>query len=70
MKGKDRVFWIVVDDQGLFANWTLEISKAYAIRALLTNPIGELAGRTWKQLYRQGWRVRKVRIEPVGWRFD
>ena len=57
-----RRIWAVANWSGDILPWTVAYTRARAIEKVM-----EMFNKnqTWKRLYRQGWRVIRVRVEPI-----
>lgn len=56
---KQPTFWIITNDLDQYLYWTLD----YTRNAAMGTAAKELGG-TWKQLYRRGFRAKKVKVVP------
>lgn len=52
--------WAVYEQHGDLLVWTISWTRAAAIRKTCDSPYA--AGRAWRQLYRGGWRTRRIVI--------
>jgi hypothetical protein len=62
-KGKPVVAWGLKNPRNMLMKWGISYSRRETIRQIEENYLGI---ENWKQLYRRGWRVVKVRVEEIG----
>lgn len=60
-KTKPTLAWVAVSPSGFIAKWTARTTRGDCLSAITVN----LREQTWKQAYRDGWRVVRVEIREV-----